>query len=407
MLKIGLKLWSTNDYYIKEAARLFEEGIYEYIELYAIPNSFDVYSQKWEKLKIPYIIHAPHFKDGMNLAKKENFDLNMKLSKEAVLYADKLGAESIIFHPGIGGDIKETARQIKHLGDERIIIENKPYKAIGSDLNCNGYNIEEIDYIIKNCKVGFCLDIGHAVCSANAQNIDPFEYVSNFLELKPKMYHLSDGDINGIRDKHLHFGDGNFDLEKIISILPSNFTLTLETPKNSKTDLNDFVEDVNKIITISVSDINIKLATIADMLDVYSLSNDVEVRKNSFNSEFIELEKHKLWFENKIKSTDCVYYIARNSKGTLLGQVRFDKNEQDTYIVGISVSAEQRGLGLGTKLLKQTSTLFTNSNKDIKIIAYIKHTNESSLKAFIKAGYKVLEDNSNACGVRSYKLIYG
>ncbi len=38
-MKYGLKLWSTNDYYISEAIRLYKEGFYNYIELFIVPDS--------------------------------------------------------------------------------------------------------------------------------------------------------------------------------------------------------------------------------------------------------------------------------------------------------------------------------------------------------------------------------
>ena len=40
MYKLGLKLWSTNttDYFL-EAIRLFDQKVYEYIELYVVPNT--------------------------------------------------------------------------------------------------------------------------------------------------------------------------------------------------------------------------------------------------------------------------------------------------------------------------------------------------------------------------------
>ena len=39
--KIGLKLWSLNENYIKPARELFKEKIYDYIELYAVPSSLE------------------------------------------------------------------------------------------------------------------------------------------------------------------------------------------------------------------------------------------------------------------------------------------------------------------------------------------------------------------------------
>ena len=70
-MKLGLKLWSINtDFYLKEAVKLYEKGIYDYIELYVVPESLDTLSE-WKKLKIPFIIHHSHFAQGFNLAKAE------------------------------------------------------------------------------------------------------------------------------------------------------------------------------------------------------------------------------------------------------------------------------------------------------------------------------------------------
>ena len=71
MYKIGLKLWSINtDYYYDEAIRLYKDGVFDYIELYVVPNSTDSIV-KWKKLNIPFIIHCPHFAHGFNMAKVE------------------------------------------------------------------------------------------------------------------------------------------------------------------------------------------------------------------------------------------------------------------------------------------------------------------------------------------------
>ena len=51
MYKLGLKLWSINtDNYLKEAIKLYNQGIYDYIELYVVPGSLEHLS-KWETLK--------------------------------------------------------------------------------------------------------------------------------------------------------------------------------------------------------------------------------------------------------------------------------------------------------------------------------------------------------------------
>jgi len=245
MFQLGLKLWSINENYVNEAIKLYDQGVYDFIELYAIPDSFDTQINLWKPLKIPYIIHAPHFRQGLNLAKEECYEQNMKFAVETRKFADELDAENMIFHPGIAGNIEETVRQLNIINDSRILIENKPYYTVLNDGNiCNGHSPEEIEYIINKTALGFCLDIGHCFCSANAKNIEPFEYMEEFLKLNPKMFHLTDNDFSSSIDKHLHFGEGNFDVDKILNYLFDNAKITLETNKDSKENLYDFELDV-------------------------------------------------------------------------------------------------------------------------------------------------------------------
>src|SRR5574341_1353484 len=127
MFKFGLKLWSNNTNYIKEAEHLYEQGIYQFIELYVLPGINSMQTSLWKNTNIPYIIHAPHFRDGLNLAKKELKENNKVLIKKTQEVASALGANTIIVHPGIAGDIIETVQQLKEINDLRILIENKPY----------------------------------------------------------------------------------------------------------------------------------------------------------------------------------------------------------------------------------------------------------------------------------------
>ena len=247
MYKYGLKLWSINENYISEAIRLHELGIYHYIELYVKPGSTDQYLELWQRLNIPYVIHAPHFRDGLNLAKKEKEMSNKKLFEEAQRFADKLSADKIIVHPGINGDIKETARQLKEINETRILVENKPYYALDDGLICNGTTPDEIKFITGEAGAGFCLDIGHAICSANAHNQDWLDYLKRFIKLSPRVYHVSDGNKDGVLDQHLHFGEGNFDFHNILSLFSLDASISIETEKRYKDSLSDFLDDINFI----------------------------------------------------------------------------------------------------------------------------------------------------------------
>lgn len=127
----------------------------------------------------------------------------------------------------------------------KILIENKPYIAPKiPDKICRGATIEEISKVITEIGCGFCLDVGHAMCTANSLNLEPYSFIAEFNKLNPTCYHLSDNFIDSEIDGHMNFGQGNYDFKKIFDIIDLSKNMAIETKKNSKENLNDFVEDI-------------------------------------------------------------------------------------------------------------------------------------------------------------------
>jgi sugar phosphate isomerase/epimerase len=248
MYQFGLKLWSTNRNYFDEACRLVRENICQYIELYALPNTFDEYAQLWKTINAPYVIHAPHFMHGMNLADKEKRNSNIVLAGEAFKFADLLNAKNVIFHPGVAGQEKETIHQLNNFSQnwkQKILIENKPYRTIDEPpLICNGHSPKSIAEIMKETSVGFCFDIGHGICAANSRNVDIWSEIILFEKLQPQMYHLSDNDVNSPIDGHKHFGKGNYDFTRILELIDLSKPISIETEKNNKSTLTDYCDDI-------------------------------------------------------------------------------------------------------------------------------------------------------------------
>lgn len=260
-MKLGLKLWSNNtDAYLQEAKRLYKEGWFDYIELYVVPNTLDTIS-KWKNLNtgldIPFTLHAPHFMHGVNLAKNEHLKTNIEIFKEVEIFSQELNASYTVVHSGIEGDINETIRQLKIIKPSKMLVENKPYVApLKNNLICRGAVIEEIKKVIEEVGCGFCLDIGHSICTANSLKLEPFDYLTKFNLLNPTCYHLSDNFMDSKIDSHLHFGKGNYDFEKIFDIIDKNKNIAIETKKNSKENLDDFVVDVKYVSSIKGMDTN-------------------------------------------------------------------------------------------------------------------------------------------------------
>ena len=138
--------------------------------------------------------------------------------------------------------------------------------------------------------------------------------------------------------------------------------------------------------------IKITRATIDDMLDLFELANDPEVRKNSFNQEKIDLETHKKWFNNRVDNDDFLLLVARNGVN-FIGSVRFEKDIDNKFIISIQIHKNFRGKGLGKKLLQNAIKKLFNHKENPIIIAKIKSNNLSSIKIFSDSNFKIIENN--------------
>jgi endonuclease IV len=241
-MQLGLKLGSLNTNYTEDILSFYKAGYFQYIELFAAPESFNDTIEYWKQFSMPTVIHAPHSFAGMNLSLPEEREGNKKKIQETLKFADALKSEYIIFHSGVNGKIEETINQLRPFIDSRCLIENKPMRGL-NDEKCLGSTPEELVYILNELQTGFCLDFGHAICTANSLKREPLGFINEFIPFKPNMYHLTDGDYTGEYDSHLHYGKGTFPLKELLKMIPNNAKVTNEAKHDSDNDLNDFKED--------------------------------------------------------------------------------------------------------------------------------------------------------------------
>lgn len=375
--KIGLKLWSNNILYLPDGLKLYKEGLFDYIELYIAPGSFNKLINSYKALPIPYILHCPHESHGFSLAEKSKEQYNLKVFEEVKKYADILKAKSIIVHSGSNGTIKETERQLRILNDSRIIIENTVH--IGS-------TIEEIKLLLNKNNIGFCLDFNHAVCTANKLKIDPLIYLKEFNKLNPAVYHLTGGNFKSTVDVHNHFSESNYPWEKVIYLLKTGSRITIETDRDRPGSLSDFKEDTRFLKSIiDKTSITLRKADFGDLIFLYNLRNEETVRNASFSSAIIDLKTHKDWYKKKLKDNNQLILIGEINKEKI-GQIRFEI-EKDHAEVSLAISPEQRGKGYGIELLNLGCQYVFSKLNINKIFAHIKPENSASLKVFSKAGF--------------------
>ena len=153
--------------------------------------------------------------------------------------------------------------------------------------------------------------------------------------------------------------------------------------------------------------LSFRKATQADMMLYLKWANDEEVRKQSYQTGTISLEDHKEWFLKKINDSNCLMLLFENETNVPVGQVRFQKENEKVYVIGISLAKEFRGKGLAGTILVMASDHFFEIFPDKSIYAYIKLTNTESVRSFVRAGFvfanNVMIENSESVLYIKYK----
>lgn len=147
---------------------------------------------------------------------------------------------------------------------------------------------------------------------------------------------------------------------------------------------------VKKMVCVIYVDYTFREATAKDMMAVFSLSNDPEVRKYSVNTAPIPLEDHRRWFEKRLSDTLSPFLVVAHGD-TCLGQVRLDKKAEG-YVFSISLSRALRGCGFSADIIGKSLQWLPEGSL---AVAYIRHGNTASVKSFKSNGFIPVEAVSN------------
>lgn len=128
---------------------------------------------------------------------------------------------------------------------------------------------------------------------------------------------------------------------------------------------------------------NIRLATNDDITRIWEIRNNPLIRNQSIDKREIDLESHKLWFEETYINNEKNKCFVAEIEKDIVGYCRFDDNE-DHIRVSIAIHPDHQGKGLGNELLN-TSLKFLHTPKKIK--AEVKIDNIPSLKLFEKNNF--------------------
>lgn len=133
-----------------------------------------------------------------------------------------------------------------------------------------------------------------------------------------------------------------------------------------------------------------------DIQLVYNLSNDADVRKNSFSHHTISWAEHQSWYSKMLTDSDILLFLIFEN-ANFIGQVRFDRKEDvKSPIINISISKEYRGKGFASGCLKlaldELKILWPST---IKIIAHVLYENKASNLFFSRNKFELVKEDQH------------
>ncbi len=143
------------------------------------------------------------------------------------------------------------------------------------------------------------------------------------------------------------------------------------------------------VACLNASRLVLRRATAADARMLWKWANDPTVRANSFHSEPIPWETHVRWLEAKLASPRTAIFVAEDSAGSAIGQIRFDWDGSGRAEVDVSLDAEHRNRGLGAALIRAGLDMLWSFREVRSVLAKIKAGNQASVRAFMIAGFDV------------------
>jgi len=125
---------------------------------------------------------------------------------------------------------------------------------------------------------------------------------------------------------------------------------------------------------------------------LYNWANDLDVRKNAFYSNPIKWADHVKWLEKKLASQSTKLYVLKKNTD-LIGQIRFDLNKHNNWLIDYSIDKNFRAQGFGKLIIQLGIEKIKAYSYDI--IAEVKVDNIASIQVFSALGFRQIFKNND------------
>ena len=129
-----------------------------------------------------------------------------------------------------------------------------------------------------------------------------------------------------------------------------------------------------------------------DMRMIFEWRNTPFLVKLGSSGKKVTWQEHCKWFDKILTDSDTALFIIYSGKDPA-GQIRFEREKGETYIVTIYLISQYTGKGIGVASLKKGVEVMLKEDPKREFLAFIKGGNQASIAAFSKAGFKTAGNN--------------
>ncbi len=137
----------------------------------------------------------------------------------------------------------------------------------------------------------------------------------------------------------------------------------------------------------TLATLNLRLAEKQDAQMLFDWANDPYVRAMAFSKAPILWATHLAWFEQKRQDASTDIWICEQF-GNAVGQCRLNAVTPQIGEIHLNLNPTCRGLGLAAAMIAKACQASIARHQWQEIHAVVKLTNQASLRAFLRAGFK-------------------
>jgi len=140
-----------------------------------------------------------------------------------------------------------------------------------------------------------------------------------------------------------------------------------------------------------------------DLDMVFRWRNDPFILSHGSSLHEVEWEEHRKWFEETILGDGRHMFIVFDRHNPI-GQVRFDRQNQQECVASVYVLRPFTGRGWGVQAIRMGCAAIFEAWDVDRVIACVRLDNQAGRSAFLKAGFQETEA-AGVCTIGHYSLI--